>query len=527
MTWTRRPGTPTMTPEVFAHSRGFLSKYHMKHPAMPDGSKIRNLKAAWQKIANAKAAGLHVVVYGDSDCDGICGTVIMTQALRHLEIAVTPFVSNRLKGGYGFGFGDVDRAKEVGADLVITVDCGIQDHEAIAEARRAGMDVMVVDNHIARYGPPDDVLCVEADPEAMEMTNLSAAGLAYMVAEGVGKVDPSWITLAALANIADVMPLRGEARAVVKYGLEAFHDSVMSPGLTALLASGDLLGQHVTPYQASFKLIPRLNAVGRMGQAELGIDLLMAETANEAARCLRGVEDCYKQRKVVTKEALPHAMQEAEALDRRGDRCLVVWGPWPKGILGILAAKLVDRFNKPSFVLTTETAEDDVMVGSARAPKGVDLYRLAEAMDRLLVRWGGHREAVGLSVSGGRKATALRGHLAKADYDIPEDETLYDAEVDLGIMPAIFADLESLGPFGHDVDPPTFVSRVDVSSYAIKLGAYGYKFTVSDSSCISFPAFLWNESKPVMAGDDPLILYQPQRCANGRIELNILDRQLS
>lgn len=424
--------------------------------------------AAAERIAKAIRQRQTILVHGDYDVDGICATALVTRFLRSLGAAVVPFVPHRLRDGYDFSEGGLRAAVESGARVVVTVDCGSLAHRTVREAGEAGIDVIVTDHHAVTADLPDALAVVNPHrPDcAYPDKTLCGAGLAFRLCELIaGELGAelgelyALVDLAAVATVADLVPLTGENRVIVQYGLRSLARS-RSVGLRALLAVADVDPAAVTAGQVGYRVAPRINAAGRIGEAADALRLLLTDDEVEARALARLLDELNGQRRDEDRRTLDEALaQLAETFDPATDYGVVLAGEgWHPGVIGIVASRVVERVHRPVVMIALN---GDRGRGSARSIPGFDLYdAIAECGDRL-ERFGGHPQAAGMD---------LRPHALEAfrrDFNAAARRRLCGRELRPTLRPDIdlaleTADLELvrwlgyLGPHGIGNPGPLF-----------------------------------------------------------------------
>jgi single-stranded-DNA-specific exonuclease len=428
-----------------AAARAFLESDGPLH----DPFALGDMEEACALIEGAIAGSRPIVVHGDYDVDGVCATALAVEVLRLLGATVQPFLPSRFEHGYGVAIESVEALAAAGAGLLLTVDCGIAAPEAVARARALGLDVVVTDHH-----RPGDVL-----PEAPIVASRTPAGAAYPFADlcGTGVVlklaqalwarrhggDPAALPpaldrlsdLVALATVADVVPLADENRALVRRGMRRLAEAER-PGLRELMSSAGVDPARIRASDLSFRLAPRINAAGRLGDPSLALDLLLAESRAEAEPLAQQLEERNRERQRVEDTILRAAAAELErggAL-ARGDRILVAAGEgWHEGVIGIVASRLVERHARPVVLIALDGERGK---GSGRSVSAYDLHAGLAASSEHLERFGGHRAAAGLSITAASVdafAAALRAH---AHAHLPEGacerSSVVDAVVAVG-----------------------------------------------------------------------------------------------
>lgn len=430
--------------------------------ALPPPAGLPDLAAAADRVERALERGETILVHGDFDVDGMSAAALLVRALRELGGRATGFVPHRTRDGYDLGEAGLRRASEIGAALIVTADCGISAHEAVERAGRAGIDVVVTDHHRPGRTLPAAVAVVDAarDDSSYPHDGLTGVGVAFkLVAElhrrrslEEGRLNQH-LDLVALGTIADQAPLVGENRALVRFGLRALARS-RKPGVRALLrAAGVPPGGRVRASDVAFRLAPRLNSVGRMGSAEEGLRLLLADDPAEAEALARRVDRQNELRRATDRRVLREA---GEALERRfdpdRDRVVVLWGEgWHPGVLGITASRLVDRLHRPTVLLAFA---GEAGRGSARSVEGFHLFRALQACEPALDRYGGHAMAAGFDIRRSRLdefVTRLRAYAAR---ELPPEPDPPELRIDLvlpleEVTPRLERALRHLGPFGE------------------------------------------------------------------------------
>jgi single-stranded-DNA-specific exonuclease len=460
-------------------ARAFLEA---RRDGLHDPASLPGVAEAAERIMAAVRAGRKVVIYGDYDVDGVCGTSVLWACLRLAGARdVEYYIPHRVDEGYGVNADALRKlAAERGASLIITVDCGIS---AVAEARLArelGVELIVTDHHtIGAELPEADVVVHPRMPgSAYPFTDLCGCGvafkLAWQVCKSFGdgkKASPHLrdflvraINLVALATVADVVPLGGENRIFVRHGLRGIVDASASAGLKALLEVSGLLGKDRLGTGAiGFKLAPRINAAGRLECAMKAVELLTtddAEAALELARCL---DDCNSRRQEVERTIVGEAHQMIEAEGGLKDRGAIVLGRsgWHPGVIGIVASRLADAYHRPAIVVALN---DAIGQGSGRSIPGFHLYEALRACSAGLLAFGGHQAAAGLKLSPSAFpdfAARFDGHCRAALT--PEQlrkELVIDAEVPLSALtPKLVEAIDALEPYGIGNPRPLLVAQ--------------------------------------------------------------------
>lgn len=438
--------------------------------ALHDPALLPDAEACRARVDRAVANGESVCVVGDFDADGLTGLAILVQALRIRGLTVRPWIPLREEDGHGIPRRAVDDAAEDGCTLLVSVDTGSTSHAEIAYAQTRGIDTIVTDHHALPAELPAAVALVNPHRSGSRYPypDLSGSGVAFKVAQlllagidGGPARALALADLAAIGTIADLVRPDGENRAICRLGLERIlHDP--RPGIAALLASAPG-GERTGRETVSHVLAPRINAPGRVGGAELALDLLLADDAEVAARIAEMIEEKNRIRRRQTDTAIAEAKARVAEDPGSGPGeggILVVAGLWPVGVIGLVASRLAEETGRPALVLSTMA---DPWRGSARSPGGCDLAATFAACDALLVRHGGHAGAAGLQVEPAR-FEALRMALAAQVPAGAAPPRPRDLALDLvvgadAVEPVLLADLAPLEVAG---DPPALLGIAEL-----------------------------------------------------------------
>ena len=356
-------------------------------------------------ITSTVRAGGTILVHGDYDVDGQCATALLTRALRAAGADVVGFVPHRLRDGYDFGPAGLAAAQRLGASLVVTCDCGITAVDAVRDARATGIGVVVTDHHLP--GPELPPALAVVDPQRDDDTStarvLCGTGIAFKLVQALvpalglpPNLPYHLLDLVALATVADVVPLLGENRILVRHGLRLLAESRW-PGLRALVEAAGLAGRELRAGHMGYMLGPRLNAVGRIGDAADGLRLLLTDDPDEAIALARRLEGLNVERQSLDQRILEEALEQVEqAGDPERDAGFVLAGDgWHPGVVGIVASRVVERYGRPAFLIAFD---GDVGKGSGRSISRFDLHAALLACGDLLERYGGHQMAAGLTI---------------------------------------------------------------------------------------------------------------------------------
>jgi single-stranded-DNA-specific exonuclease len=416
---------------------------------------LGDMAGAVERIRSAVAAGKRVCVHGDYDADGICATALAVIVLQEIGADVTWHLPSRFEEGYGVQRETLARLADEGCGLVLTVDCGVTAVEEIAEARARGLEVVVTDHHRPGETLPDCPV-VATRPSEYPFPELCGTGVVYKLGEALLGVGHEALTrhldLVALATISDVVPLVDENRALALAGLRVLART-QKPGLRALMKSARVDPARVDEGAVGFRLAPRINASGRLCRPAAALELLLTEDKDEAARLANQLEELNRERQGVEdrilREALAKVEEWPEAKQRRRGYVLADEG-WHEGVIGIVASRLVERFNRP-VVLIAGAGEG--WKGSGRSTGAFDLHGGLAACADHLERFGGHRAAAGLSILPENVEAFADAFAAHADSLLTDDDlrprTVVDAAVTGGELTLeLCEELRRLAPFG-------------------------------------------------------------------------------
>ncbi len=451
-------------------TRRFLSP-RLAELTPPDAMLDR--RSAAERIARAVQGRQRIVVFGDYDCDGMTSAAIFTEALRALGAEATPVLASRFDGGYGFSSAALERVISLRPGLLVTCDCGSSDHATLAQLRPHGIDVVVVDHHLVPAEPlPALAFLNPHRPECgFPYKGLASCGLALSVLAAVraelGRALDlrPLLDLVAIGTIADVAPLDGDNRALVRAGLKVLSEA-RRPGVRALLElAGIEPGTSLGAEDVAFRIAPRLNAPGRLGRPDLSVELLLS-TSLDAARALAAeIEQRQVERRAVQERMLEEALHEVER-ERYRERSAIVVGRegWNHGIVGIVAGRLASDLKKPVVVVGFENG---IGRGSVRGPKGARLHDAVSACAAHLRRFGGHQAAAGLEVALG-DLPALRSAFEAACASQPPlaecDDTPRVRLAPGDNLARVLADLAQLEPCGESNPAPALALIARVAS---------------------------------------------------------------
>ena len=472
---------------------------------------MKDMERAVDRIKKAIRNKEKIMVYGDYDVDGISASALLNLVLKRAGSEVEHYIPNRLEEGYGLSrkaIGDISKRK---IELLITVDCGITASEEIKELNQLGIDTIVTDHHSPPKDLPEAYAVIDPLQESCEYPdkNLSGVGVAFKLASALIGVDNNLLyehlDLVCLGTVADVVPLIGENRILVKNGLDQLTHT-KKEGLKALIESAYLKGKDITSHYVGYILGPRINAAGRLGSPELSLRLLLTNDCQEAKDLAKVLEQENKNRQkmegVVLKEALARIERE---IDFKENRVIVLEDEgWHQGVIGIVASRLVDKFYRPTIMISMKA---DMGKGSARSIRGFHLFEVLSECSNLLKTYGGHRYAAGLSLHRNRLLdfkekinTIARQRILPKDL-VP----VINIDIDLplaSLSKKLLLELDKLSPFGIGNPRPVFSSPgLSIRSMPQILRREGVKMWITDGKATAEAiGFRMSDSLP----SDPL-----------------------
>ena len=475
-----------------------------------DPMALRDMKVAVERILAAIARNERIAIHGDYDVDGVTSTVILRRSLELLGADVMHFIPERLKDGYGLQPVAIERLHAEGVALIISVDCGIRGAEAALRARELGVDLIITDHHEPDEALPEALAVI--NPKRHDCTypdkNLAGVGVALKLVQalcaktGRDNLLPGFVKVAAIGTLADVVPLVGENRVIAKIGLELLSKGPHKVGLRSLLDVCGLTGKTIDSFHIGFMLAPRVNAAGRMSTPDIATRLLLAsdESMAEEAKALALQLDAENVRRQEEEAEITAAAKKIVQSDPEvGARTvLVVAGEgWHRGVIGIVASKLVDAFHRPAIVLSID---GDVAHGSCRSISRFNMLAALERAGHLMIRFGGHKQAAGLTMEAGRIRELRVAVNDVADETLgPEDlmpRLRIDADLSFRtITGAVAAGVTSLAPFGAGNPKPLFAARgVEIVDGPRKLKERHLKMALKQDGRI-FRAIAWRAAE--------------------------------
>lgn len=524
-----------------------------------DPSLLPDLDLAARRLLDALRRNERIVIYGDYDVDGMTATAILFHTMRalHPEAAVATYVPHRLDEGYGLHVEAIEQLARDGAQVIVSVDCGVTAFHAAAAARRAGVDLIITDHH--NLPAPEDVVsgAVDGLPDAFAIVHprrpgskypfgdLCGAGVAFKLAwrlatlaqgaeagngarvsESMRAVLLDMLALAALGTIADIVPLVGENRLIARHGLARLR-STQLVGLGTLIEVAGLSGESIDAEHVGFCLGPRLNACGRMGHAREAVELLTTATEKGARAIATSLNEMNEERRRIERRIYEEAVVMAEAAGMTGSdtRAIVLaHESWRPGVLGIVCSRLVAKFHRPTILMQRENG---ACQGSGRSIEGYSLHAgLAQCRD-LLTRFGGHDMAAGLALDSSRLQAFTDAFVGHAGAHLTPTDLIPTLRADCSatfeeLSPMAVEQLARLGPFGRGNRTPLVLLRsVRLSRPSERFGAQGAHLSLigeSDGCEMRFVGWRWGEkTATIPAGSRIDLIVEPKlNVWNGR-----------
>lgn len=479
---------PEIDPVVLQlmHNRGLTTQGEIDEFFNPDFSQdihdpylFKQMQPAVNRIIQAHTRQELVCIYGDYDADGVCGTAILSSVFDELDVTYTTYIPHRDKEGYGLNNQAIDKLAKQNVNLIITVDCGISNFQQVKYAAdKYGIDVIVTDHHDLPNDLPPAVACIHSrlKKETYPFKLLSGGGTAYKLAQALLQekyfgLDESqieytqkWLLdMVALSTVGDIMPLIGENRTLVKYGLIVLQKTKRI-GLQQLYQIAGIDAASINTNTVGWQIVPRINSAGRISHAKLAYDLLTTQNIEQAIKLAHQLDSGNKERQKITEDNFNTADKQAQQQLEQEDEptVLVVFDKhWSPGVLGLVAGKLVRRYNRPAYALTQL---DGSYVGSGRSISQFDVTLALREHDDLLVKYGGHPAACGLTIQKKNfkafnkqiKEYAVQ-QLAQVDISPVID---VEAEIEFELFNwDLFEQIDKFEPFGEGNPQPNFVMR--------------------------------------------------------------------
>lgn len=437
---------------------------------MHDPFSMKDMDRAVERIIAAREQGQRVLIYGDYDVDGVTSVSTLYLFLKSIGFDPLYFIPDRMKEGYGLSRAGIDRAKEEGADLLITVDCGITAVEEVAYAKSQGIDVIVSDHHEQAETIPDAEAIL--DPKRADSTypfnELAGVGVVFKLIQALSiklELGPEsyqqYVDLVALGSAADIVPLVDENRIFVHMGLMRIN-RMERPGIKAMFDASGWRGEKVSTGKLVFVIAPRINAVGRLGNAERAVRLLVSDEGQQTVNIAQILESENRNRKLIDEETFHDALDILSSeFDESKDKAVVLAKEgWHSGVIGIVASRVSERVHRPTVMISVDNG---IGKGSARSIGGFDIYSAIKECSHTLIGFGGHRFAAGLTIEQSRIEEFKQSFKEVAKQNLTEEDLVkklfYDGEISLSDVDERFVKiLRHFAPFGPRNMRPVFKS---------------------------------------------------------------------
>ncbi len=500
-----RPGCSPTVAKIIAARGGDIDPVSFLNPRLkelPDLAGFTNLDHGGELLARAIEEEHAIAIFGDYDADGVTACALMVDFIEACGATAEHYLPNRLKEGYGLNLKAIDamaaaftaRGRTRGEMLLLTVDCGISSTAEIAHARELGFVVLVTDHHQTETPPPADCVINPQLPGSPDFLGLSGVGVAFFLAasarkilrqggywrNGAGEPDiREFLDLVALGTVADMVPLLGVNRILVRAGIERINNNPR-PGIRSIIATSGLVNGHIGGRDISFRLAPRLNAAGRMGRTETAFDLLREKKTAPANEIATRLEKLNLKRREITDRTITLLDKNSNKQEDKKETFMVFKGnDLHLGVIGLAAAKLMRKWQRPTIVFS---GNNGVAIGSARAPDGYDLYRILAQCAGLFIAFGGHRQACGVTI---KEENIPLFEARLRELDIYCDESLMEPDPDLDINAAelfsekFLIDFVNLEPFGQgNPEPILRTSEAIIPEGLAPVGTDSLKFTL-------------------------------------------------
>jgi len=431
---------------------------------------MSDMEKAAARVIDAITNNEKICVYGDYDVDGTCSASLMYQFLKELDASVYVYIPQRLTEGYGLSFGGIDSIKNDNVDLIISVDCGITAVEEIDYANKFGIDTIICDHHQPKEILPNAYAILDPLKPGCEypFKYLSGAGVAFKLARAVayrfGKKDMvfKYLDLVALAGAADIVPLTDENRILVRAGIEQINSNPR-PGIKALIKIARMHPGNLSAGQIVFTIAPRINAVGRLGDANRAVELFNTDDYVEAEKLARVLESENLERRKIDEVTFSHAIEMVKDMEDFDNKLGIVLHheSWHPGVVGIVASRIVEKYYRPAIMLTTI---DGVAKGSARSIPGFNIYEAIEECKELVIQFGGHKAAAGLEIEVDKIEEFRKRFNEILKVNLNNDDIIPEIKIDskislCEITPKFIRVLEQFAPFGPGNMRPIFLAE--------------------------------------------------------------------
>ena len=498
---------------------------------------FKDMEKAVNRIEKALSGKEKITIYGDYDVDGITSITVLKSFLDEIDANVDYYLPNRLSEGYGLNNLALDKIKENGTQLLITVDCGISAYNEVAYAKSLGMDVIVTDHHECPEILPVAIAVIDAkrNDDTYPFNSLAGVGVSFKLVQAVceklklpAETYLKYLDIVCLGTVADIVPLIEENRVIVKYGLETMKKT-KNVGLKALIETSGY--KSIDSSAISFGLAPRMNACGRMGQAEIALKMLLTNDENEAKQIAEKLQVMNRERQEIERIIMQDAVEIIQKNHLENENVIVVGNEnWHHGVIGIVASKITEAYYKPSILICFE-GEDGK--GSGRSIDGFDLHEALSACGEYLLKYGGHEMAIGLTLKKDQFENFRKKIIEFSKDKLPDDLMpiiKYDAEITTkDVSKNTIESLKLLEPYGEANNLPIFMYKnVKVDSIRTLSNDKHLKLNIKDGNYI-FGAIAFNmgdKKDSIHMGDKVDILsYLELNTYNGieSVQLNVKD----
>lgn len=465
-----------------------------------DPFSLDGVKEGCERILNAIESNRRISIFGDFDVDGVVSTSLLLTVLRKLNADIDFYIPHRLEDGYGLNKLGIKELKDKGTDLIITVDCGINGEEEIEYAKKLGLEVIVTDHHLPEKNNPAEIKINPYLSDSYPYKHLAGVGVVFKLCQGLERMSDLsfnfllWnLDLVALGTVADIMPLTGENRILTALGLKIINEN-RRPGIVSLLKNSRFKKGQVQVWHIAFLIAPRINALGRLGESKEAVDLLCTYNNLQADKIAAKLENCNIERKKLQEKIYKEALNFLDTRSIEGNTGIVLSSDeWHEGVIGIVASKIVDEFNRPTILIVEK---DGICRGSGRSIPGFNITASLKELSVLLEEYGGHDQACGISI----KRENIRSFekafeeqvMRKLGDSIPQKELLIDFSLTLeAINEKLVKTIEILAPFGTGNPKPVFSAfGTELSGVPNIVGKNHLKFTVKNKDkyipCIGF-----------------------------------------
>ncbi|MBA7630962.1 Single-stranded-DNA-specific exonuclease RecJ [subsurface metagenome] len=486
---------PDMIIDHLLNLRGITHKESFLNPNphhLHDPYKLKNIKEASIRIISAIKNREKIMIYGDYDADGISAVSLLYIVLKKLNADVGFYLPSRMEEGYGLNEDAIKQIKNGGTDLIITVDCGINDLSEISLAKKLGMDIIVTDHHTPEVENPHEFVINPKLSCDYPYPDLAGVGVAFKLCEGIEKISDLsrnfllWnLDLVALGTVADVMPLTGENRVITSLGLKIMNER-RRPGINATLNTAGQKGE-IKAHHIGFIIGPRINALGRLDEALEAVEILITYNNRKVKKLAQTLENCNKKRKQIQKQILQEALQHIQTKDIPANKSGIVLSAinWHEGVIGIVSSKIAEKFNQPTILISEN---DDVCKGSGRSIPGFDLIETIEECREFLEDFGGHPMACGIKIKKEniKDFTSFYNKTVKLKLKKKNLERRLSVDCPLSIhaiSEELIRRINKMAPFGIGNPEPTFATlNIELLGDSTIVGNNHLRFTVRDGN---------------------------------------------